>query len=1175
MPTQKSNAAGSEASGTPFYTPSATPAIVFGEERVASTPFVFGPDARQPEALPMSSPSYKPSVSPSIISGEECGASAPFVCGPSSARHSETRSVSCPVSTPSATPSIAFSEEHVPSPSFLFDRSGASLPTTPTQRTSSHNDTASNTPRYTPPVTPPFPFGEQRTSSPAFTFRLDVHPDTPLPSVELDQSVTATSGESSPSSMAHTSSSWALASIVDQKSEQADLTQDIQNLRLNSATPVATGAVNSHQRPSHHRNTSSTTSTPSIHITPMPTVVDSGEPAREDSLVRGIDALRMDKDHRSLQSSDTEQFLRTESPAISGSRETASRSVSPSRRRRSGSNTGATTHQVEDETPPQALVRERELQAALRNARSVTTRMAEILSSSRLHEERDSSIGSLHQQAINLSKFQPPSLRIVGLVGDSGVGKSSLINSLLDKQGLARASNSGAACTCVVTEYHYHEQDAFIIQVEYFTLDQLRSQLDELLHAYRDYEALTPNTNITDKEREALKKKANLASSTFSASFKRRIAQIPGILLSFPFDQALETMIGWASETLRRQETMPERFERITQFSSRLSQLTSETDDASQTSFWPFIQKIRVYLKAHILSKGLVIADLPGLRDLNSARQNVTERYVRQCHQIFAVANIGRATTDQGVVEVLELARHARINNVGVVCTKSDEIIANEARNDWPAERSRIDALLLKYDNAKEQVEGLMADIEEFGSDVDDLCEEDRQDLFELQQELRRAEKTMNDAGFEIQRHIITVRNQKVTRGLRKQYGNNTNLNVFCVSNKLYWDVRQKSVQVSMPSIQTSGIIDLRRHCISIVADSHIRAAKEYIQEEIPAFLGSVQLWVEAGAGNGSAERKQQILEAMSAVDQELDKLTSPVSRINSISHSVNSKFDNQIGAYMRDRAARWGAGAHDASRDWQQWHHASFSAFCRNYGEHYTRTIGSKCWNGEAMSTMKEDLYSQWVNLERSLPAYLEQTNVFIESCFIRVINTLKKIPNADDGARAGIRTLIATFRHRRHLLSYDFENITDDFRAQISAVQTDALSPIRTSIIGTLMENKYKRANREYGSGSDRRRKDIITDGFSSPALFNDHRRRFKERFVHVSNELETKIRNAIAAQLAFVATDLNTMRDQNVVLESERNPEFRTQLAAELVLVEDDMGEIRRSIEGIVPGVRKRVG
>lgn len=61
-----------------------------------------------------------------------------------------------------------------------------------------------------------------------------------------------------------------------------------------------------------------------------------------------------------------------------------------------------------------------------------------------------------------------------------------------------------------------------------------------------------------------------------------------------------------------------------------------------------------------------------GLRDLNHARQNVTERYVRQCNQVFAIARTGRATTDAGVKEVFELARQAELRNVAVICTMSD-----------------------------------------------------------------------------------------------------------------------------------------------------------------------------------------------------------------------------------------------------------------------------------------------------------------------------------------------------------------------------------------------------------------------------------------------------------------------------------------------------------------------
>lgn len=64
--------------------------------------------------------------------------------------------------------------------------------------------------------------------------------------------------------------------------------------------------------------------------------------------------------------------------------------------------------------------------------------------------------------------------------------------------------------------------------------------------------------------------------------------------------------------------------------------------------------------------------DNKGLRDLNSARLKITERYLLCCDEIFAVCNIGRATTDLGVKEVFELARRASLSKIGIVCTRSD-----------------------------------------------------------------------------------------------------------------------------------------------------------------------------------------------------------------------------------------------------------------------------------------------------------------------------------------------------------------------------------------------------------------------------------------------------------------------------------------------------------------------
>jgi ABC-type glutathione transport system ATPase component len=140
--------------------------------------------------------------------------------------------------------------------------------------------------------------------------------------------------------------------------------------------------------------------------------------------------------------------LQANAPSASGLRESCS--PSPSRRRRSGSRVPRDIHQLDAEDPPDTLFHVPEVQNALVTARALTSRITDVLSISNLHREKGSRIEDLYRKAVKLDGFQLPSSRIIGLVGDSGAGKSSLINSLLDNMDLTRAVSRFLKefCTC-------------------------------------------------------------------------------------------------------------------------------------------------------------------------------------------------------------------------------------------------------------------------------------------------------------------------------------------------------------------------------------------------------------------------------------------------------------------------------------------------------------------------------------------------------------------------------------------------------------------------------------------------------------------------------------------------------------------------------------------------------
>lgn len=66
-------------------------------------------------------------------------------------------------------------------------------------------------------------------------------------------------------------------------------------------------------------------------------------------------------------------------------------------------------------------------------------------------------------------------------------------------------------------------------------------------------------------------------------------------------------------------------------------------------ALWPLIRVVKIFVKADALSTGVVLVDLPGTADSNSARSAVANRYMAECTCVWVVARIERAVDDKAV----------------------------------------------------------------------------------------------------------------------------------------------------------------------------------------------------------------------------------------------------------------------------------------------------------------------------------------------------------------------------------------------------------------------------------------------------------------------------------------------------------------------------------------------
>ena len=89
--------------------------------------------------------------------------------------------------------------------------------------------------------------------------------------------------------------------------------------------------------------------------------------------------------------------------------------------------------------------------------------------------------------------------------------------------------------------------------------------------------------------------------------------------------------------------------------------------------------------------------------------------------------------------------------------------------------------------------------------------------------------------------------------------------------------------------------------------------------------------------------------------------------------------------------------------------------------------------------------------------------------------------------------------------------------------------------------------------------RRKATIRKGFGSDQLFPFIRRQFRNRFSELSRELDTKIQEAITTHLTVIQRDVDTLRNENVALESESQPKFRARLETAVREVRLRLGDV----------------
>lgn len=262
------------------------------------------------------------------------------------------------------------------------------------------------------------------------------------------------------------------------------------------------------------------------------------------------------------------------------------------------------------ENYPEHPAFDKDFQQVLDDLEGIGKRAQKIINDSSCNNRR---VQGCRSNAIAASSAPEPPIFNIGLFGDTGSGKSSLINSLLDMPTLAKAMSGGESCTHVVTKYRgpfEGQTKEFRVQIMYFDLKTIRGMFEEMLEHYNVF-TFTPKKNQDWSEEEKLEYMRQSASAlkTFRAIFcdKEALSSDKAAKAWLQSNKSspeavITSLLEWTQEKLKDLQQVGSEYylyldsDTLEDFTETVEPLLFGTSHMDEPTLWPLVSGVRYVL---------------------------------------------------------------------------------------------------------------------------------------------------------------------------------------------------------------------------------------------------------------------------------------------------------------------------------------------------------------------------------------------------------------------------------------------------------------------------------------------------------------------------------------------------------------------------------------------------
>ncbi|KAL4593641.1 nuclear GTPase SLIP-GC-like [Arapaima gigas] len=258
----------------------------------------------------------------------------------------------------------------------------------------------------------------------------------------------------------------------------------------------------------------------------------------------------------------------------------------------------------------------------------------------------------------------------IGVFGRTGVGKSSLINAIVNERHILPSGGSQACTSVIVNVQANTESNKYRADIEFISREDWNEELQFLLGILSSNLDNRPDEDAAydedaDEMQEMAKEKikAVYGEDGLHKDYNELVAdkKISEILKNFKTTSTFDTL----SQSIG-------------------SYIRSDGDGGLQ--YWPLVKCVTISLpRSPALLDRIVLVDLPGTGDANKQRDEMWKECLSRCASVWIVSDINRALSDKEAQKIFDeslrtTAGAGECHNITFVCTKTDDIDPKEIR---------------------------------------------------------------------------------------------------------------------------------------------------------------------------------------------------------------------------------------------------------------------------------------------------------------------------------------------------------------------------------------------------------------------------------------------------------------------------------------------------------------